>query len=58
MARLAKHKNIVGVKDATANLARPLHTQRACGEDFCQLSGEDHTALAFNAAGRRWAASA
>ena len=51
MARLAKHKNIVGVKDATANLQRPLHTRRACGEDFCQLSGEDHTALAFNAAG-------
>ena len=51
MARLAKHKNIVGVKDATANLARPLHTRRACGEDFCQLSGEDHTALSFNAAG-------
>src|SRR5262249_39439735 len=39
------------VKDATANLARPLHTRRACGEDFCQLSGEDHTALSFNAAG-------
>jgi 4-hydroxy-tetrahydrodipicolinate synthase len=51
MARLAKHPNIVGVKDATANLTRPLHTRRACGEDFCQLSGEDHTALAFNAAG-------
>lgn len=51
MARLAKHRNIVGVKDATANLTRPLHTRRACGDDFCQLSGEDHTALAFNAAG-------
>ncbi len=51
MARLAKHPNIVGVKDATANLARPLHTARACGPAFCQLSGEDHTALAFNAAG-------
>jgi 4-hydroxy-tetrahydrodipicolinate synthase len=51
MARLAKHKNIVGVKDATANLTRPLHTKRACGEDFIQLSGEDHTALAFNAVG-------
>ena len=51
MARLAKHKNIVGVKDATANLARPMHTRIACGEDFIQLSGEDHTALAFNAAG-------
>ena len=51
MARLAKHRNIVGVKDATANLIRPLHTARACGEDFCQLSGEDHTALAFLASG-------
>ncbi len=51
MARLAKHKNIVGVKDATANLTRPLHTTRACGPAFCQLSGEDHTALAFLAAG-------
>ncbi len=51
MARLARHPNIVGVKDATANLARPLHTRAACGPDFCQLSGEDHTALAFLAAG-------
>ncbi|MBX6376402.1 MAG: 4-hydroxy-tetrahydrodipicolinate synthase [Acetobacteraceae bacterium] len=51
MARLAKHRNIVGVKDATANLARPLHTRRACGEDFIQLSGEDHTAVAFLGAG-------
>lgn len=51
MARLAKHKNIIGVKDATANLTRPLHTRRACGADFCQLSGEDHTALSFNTAG-------
>jgi len=51
MARLARHPNIVGVKDATANLARPLHTRRACGPDFCQLSGEDHTAVAFLAGG-------
>jgi 4-hydroxy-tetrahydrodipicolinate synthase len=51
MGRLAKHRNIVGVKDATANLTRPLHQRRTCGEQFCQLSGEDHTALAFNAAG-------
>lgn len=51
MGRLAKHRNIVGVKDATANLARPLHQKRTCGADFIQLSGEDHTALAFNAAG-------
>ncbi len=51
MARLAKHPNIVGVKDATANLTRPLHTTAACGPDFIQLSGEDHTALPFLAAG-------
>jgi 4-hydroxy-tetrahydrodipicolinate synthase len=51
MARLARHPNIAGVKDATANLARPLHTRRACGSAFCQLSGEDHTAVAFLAAG-------
>jgi 4-hydroxy-tetrahydrodipicolinate synthase len=51
MARLARHPNIVGVKDATANLTRPLHTRAACGPAFCQLSGEDHTALAFLASG-------
>ena len=51
MARLARHPNIVGVKDATANLSRPLHTRRACGADFVQLSGEDHTVLPFLAAG-------
>ena len=51
MARLAAHPNIVGVKDSTANLARPIHTRLACGPKFCQLSGEDGTALAFNAAG-------
>ncbi|WP_191083975.1 4-hydroxy-tetrahydrodipicolinate synthase [Roseococcus microcysteis] len=51
MGRLAKHPNIVGVKDATANLARPLHQRVTCGADFIQLSGEDHTALSFNAAG-------
>ena len=51
MAKLAKHPNIIGVKDATANLARPLHTRHACGREFCQLSGEDHTVLAFLAAG-------
>jgi 4-hydroxy-tetrahydrodipicolinate synthase len=51
MARLANHRNIVGVKDATANLTRPLHTRRACGAGFVQLSGEDHTVLSFLAAG-------
>lgn len=47
MAELAGHPNIVGVKDATADLARPLRTRLACGTDFCQLSGEDPTAVPF-----------
>jgi 4-hydroxy-tetrahydrodipicolinate synthase len=51
MARLAKHKNIVGVKDSSADIARPLHTTRTCGTDFVQLSGEDHNAVAFLASG-------
>ena len=51
MARLAQIPNIAGVKDATANLTRPLHTLRACGPDFIQLSGEDHTVLSYLAAG-------
>ncbi len=51
MGRLARHPNIVGVKDATASLARPLHTRLACGAAFCQMSGEDHTVLPFLAAG-------
>lgn len=51
MARLARHPNIVGVKDSTANLLRPLQIRRAAGPGFCQLSGEDGTALAFNATG-------
>lgn len=51
MARLAALPNIIGVKDSTQNLARPLHTRQACGRGFTQMSGEDHTALAFLAAG-------
>ena len=51
MARLAKLANVVGVKDATNDLARPLRTRHAIGADFCMLSGEDVTALAFNAQG-------
>jgi len=47
MARLAKLPNIVGVKDATNDLARPLRTRDAIDAKFCMLSGEDHTALAF-----------
>ena len=51
MARLAKLTNIVGVKDATADLLRPIRTRAAIGDDFCQLSGEDGTAVAFLAQG-------
>ncbi|MGB1026446.1 MAG: dihydrodipicolinate synthase family protein, partial [Rhodospirillaceae bacterium] len=51
MKRLAELPNIVGVKDATADLARPLHTRVALGPDFCQLSGEDATVVGFLAQG-------
>lgn len=47
MARLAKLPNIVGVKDATNDLARPLRTRAAIGPNFVMLSGEDVTAMAF-----------
>ncbi len=52
LARLAEDcPNIVGVKDATGDLNRPVLTRLAAGEDFIQLSGDDGTALAFNAHG-------
>lgn len=52
MARLAKDVgNIIGVKDATAALDRVSKQRRECGKDFIQLSGEDGTALGFNAHG-------
>lgn len=51
MARLAKLPNIVGVKDATNDLARPLATRTVIGSEFCQLSGEDATVAAFLAQG-------
>jgi 4-hydroxy-tetrahydrodipicolinate synthase len=51
MTRLFELKNIVGVKDATANLARVSQQRHAMGPDFIQLSGEDMTALAYMAAG-------
>ncbi|MDE2493180.1 MAG: 4-hydroxy-tetrahydrodipicolinate synthase [Alphaproteobacteria bacterium] len=47
MGRLSKIPNIIGVKDATANLARPLRERAACSKDWIQLSGEDGTALAY-----------
>ncbi|HZV56906.1 MAG TPA: 4-hydroxy-tetrahydrodipicolinate synthase [Sphingobium sp.] len=52
MHRLAQEfPSIVGVKDATGNLGRVTAQRLACGTDFCQLSGNDETALAFNAMG-------
>jgi 4-hydroxy-tetrahydrodipicolinate synthase len=52
MAQLFKEcDNIVGVKDATANLARTSLQRHAMGPDFVQLSGEDPTALGFMAHG-------
>ncbi|MGE4251778.1 MAG: 4-hydroxy-tetrahydrodipicolinate synthase [Parvibaculaceae bacterium] len=52
LARLAKdHANIVGTKDASADLTRPSRQREVSGEEFIQLSGEDGTALGFNAHG-------
>jgi 4-hydroxy-tetrahydrodipicolinate synthase len=52
IARLSQDcKNIVGIKDATADLTRPSLQRLASGEGFIQLSGEDGTALGFNAHG-------
>jgi len=51
MARLSKHRNIIGVKDATANLMRPSRERLACGPDWLLISGEDGTALGYNAHG-------
>ncbi len=51
MAKLAKLPNIIGVKDATGDLYRPLITRHIIGKDFCQLSGDDCTAGAFLAQG-------
>ncbi len=57
MARCAKLKNVVGVKDATANMARASQQRLACGTDFVMLSGEDATAMGFNAHGGQGAIS-
>ena len=52
LARLAKdHDNIIGTKDASADLTRPSRQREISGEAFIQLSGEDGTALGFNAHG-------
>ena len=51
MAEIARLPNIAGVKDATGNLGRVSAQRIACGDGFVQLSGNDETALAFNAMG-------
>jgi 4-hydroxy-tetrahydrodipicolinate synthase len=51
MGRLAQLPRIIGVKDATGDLARVCAQRIACGKDFLQISGEDATAHGFNAQG-------
>lgn len=51
MSKLAELPRIVGVKDATGDLGRPLFLRNRLGDDFCQLSGNDDTATGFLAQG-------
>jgi 4-hydroxy-tetrahydrodipicolinate synthase len=51
MAVLAQLPRIIGVKDATGNIARVAQQRLACGADFIQLSGNDDMAVGFNAQG-------
>jgi 4-hydroxy-tetrahydrodipicolinate synthase len=51
MGDLAQLPRIIGVKDATGDLARVSQQRASCGKEFIQLSGEDATALGFNAHG-------
>ncbi|MFM2366355.1 MAG: hypothetical protein RIR95_963 [Pseudomonadota bacterium] len=51
MGALAKLPRIIGVKDATGKIERVSQQRAACGSDFIQLSGNDDTALGFNAHG-------
>ena len=48
---MAKLATVVGVKDASGNIARVTEQRLACSKDFCQLSGNDDMALGFNAMG-------
>jgi len=57
MTRLSKIANIIGVKDATNNLARPSRERAACGKDWRLLSGDDVTTLGFMAHGGHGAIS-
>jgi 4-hydroxy-tetrahydrodipicolinate synthase len=51
MGELAKLPRIIGVKDATGKIERVSQQRATCGADFIQLSGNDDTALGFNAHG-------
>jgi 4-hydroxy-tetrahydrodipicolinate synthase len=51
MGRLAKLPNIIGTKDASADLSRVARHTALCGRDFVQISGEDPTAVGYNAQG-------
>ncbi|MEL6595509.1 MAG: 4-hydroxy-tetrahydrodipicolinate synthase [Pseudomonadota bacterium] len=51
MGELAKHEMIIGVKDATGDVTRVSKQRISCGTDFVQLSGEDASAIGFNAQG-------
>jgi 4-hydroxy-tetrahydrodipicolinate synthase len=51
MGQLARLPRIIGVKDATGKIERVSMQRAACGAEFIQLSGEDATALGFNAHG-------
>ncbi len=51
MGELSKLPRIIGVKDATGDIARVSQQRATCGPDFMQLSGEDASALGFNAHG-------
>ncbi len=57
MAQMARHPNIIGVKDATADMSRVTRHRNLIGESFIQLSGDDATALGYNAHGGHGAIS-
>jgi 4-hydroxy-tetrahydrodipicolinate synthase len=51
VGRLSAHPNVVGIKDATSDLGRVARHRELCGKDFILLSGDDVSALGFNAHG-------
>jgi 4-hydroxy-tetrahydrodipicolinate synthase len=51
IGRLASLPNVIGIKDASADLSRIARHTALCGKDFIQISGEDPTAVGFNAQG-------